>query len=109
MAYVGYKYLPRRTIPDRVLSHEPFAIASNPQYGDGYQLGLYSTIYKFFQKKSRDPTTHSRTGIISNDPNLANKIHKPITRQFKKRKIYSSFILHSLGCWSYRHAINKQL
>ena len=34
----------------------------------------------------------SRSGIV-NEPNyqLANELHKPIIRKFKKRKVYSSF------------------
>ena len=41
--------------------------------------------YKFFDKKSKG------SGI--NEPNyqLANELHKPIIRKFKKRKVYSSF------------------
>ena len=43
-------------------------------------------VYKFFDKKS------SGSGI-ANEPNyqLANELHKPIIRKFKKRKVYSSF------------------
>ena len=43
-------------------------------------------VYKFFDKKSKG------SGII-NEPNyqLANELHKPIIRKFKKRKVYSSF------------------
>ena len=43
-------------------------------------------VYKFFDKKSKG------SGII-NEPNyqLANELHKPIIRKFKKRKLYSSF------------------
>ena len=43
-------------------------------------------VYKFFDKKS------SGSGIV-NEPNyqLANELHKPIIRKFKKRKVYSSF------------------
>ena len=43
-------------------------------------------IYKIFDKKS------SGSGI-GNESNyqLANELHKPIIRKFKKRKVYSSF------------------
>ena len=53
---------------------------------DGYQRGLASIVYKFFDKKS------CGSGI-ANEPNyqLANEPHKPITKKFKKRKVYSSF------------------
>ena len=62
-----------------------FKIASNLKY-DGYQRGLSSTVYKFFDRKS------SGTGI-ANEPHyqLANEIHKPIIKKIKKRKVYSSF------------------
>ena len=44
-------------------------------------------IYKFFDKKSQG------SGISSNKENiqLADELHKPIIRKFKKRKVYSSF------------------
>ena len=43
-------------------------------------------VYKFFDKKSKG------AGIKSM-PNqqLANELHKPVIRKFKKRKVYSSF------------------
>ena len=43
--------------------------------------------YKFFDKKS------SGSGIANETSNyqLANELHKPIIRKFKKRKIYSFF------------------
>ena len=64
---------------------EAFKIASDPKY-DGYQRGLASMVYKFFDKKS------SGSGI-ANEPNyqLENELRKPIIRKSKKRKIYSSF------------------
>ena len=67
------------------MKDKAFKIASDPKY-DGYQRGLASMVYKFFDKKS------SGSGIV-NEPNyqLANELHKPIIRKFKKRKVYSSF------------------
>ena len=47
-----------------------------------------SMVYKFFDKKSK------RVGIkneIKENQQLANELHKPIIRKFKKRKVYSSF------------------
>ena len=42
--------------------------------------------YKLFDKKSRG-------SVVANEPNyqLANEIHKPIIKKFKKGKVYSSF------------------
>ena len=67
------------------MKDKAFKIVSDPKY-DGYQRGLASMVYKFFDKKS------SGSGI-ANEPNyqLANELHKPIIRKFKKRKVYSSF------------------
>ena len=85
MAYCKSKDLTERTQSDKVLGDKAFKIASDPKY-DGYQRGLASMVYKFFDKKS------SGSGIV-NEPNyqLANELHKPIIRKFKKRKVYSSF------------------
>ena len=78
------KDLAKRTQSDKVLRDKAFKITSNPKY-DGYQRGFASAVYKFFDKKSKG------NGI--NEPNyqLANELHKPIIRKFKKRKVYSSF------------------
>ena len=85
LAYRDFKDLTKRTQSDKVLRDKAFKIASDPKY-DGYQRGLASMIYKFFDKKS------SGSGI-ANEPNyqLAKELHKPIIRKFKKRKVYSSF------------------
>ena len=85
MAYGKSKDLTKRTQSDKVLKDKAFKIASDPKY-DGYQRGLASMVYKFFDKKS------SGSGIV-NEPNyqLANELHKPIIRKFLKRKVYSSF------------------
>ena len=75
----------KRKQSDKVSRDKAFKIASNPDY-DGYQRGLASMVNKFFDKKSKG------SGIV-NEPNyqLANELHKPIIRKFKKRKVYSSF------------------
>ena len=43
--------LTKRTAADKVLKNKPFNIAKDPKY-DGYQRGLASMVYKFFDKKS---------------------------------------------------------
>ena len=79
------KDLIKRTQSDKVLKNKTFKISSDPKY-DGYQRRLASMVYKFFDKKSKE------SGIV-NEPNyqLANELHKPIIRKFKKRKVYLSF------------------
>ena len=80
MAYGKTKNLVKRTQSDKVLKDKAFKIASDPNY-NGYQRGLPSMVYKFFDKKPKG------SGII-NEPNyqLANELHKPISRKFKKQK-----------------------
>ena len=51
MAYGDFKDLTRRTASDKILHHKAFNIAKNLKY-DGYQRGLASMVYKFFDKKS---------------------------------------------------------
>ena len=91
MAYGKTKDLAKRTQSDKVLKDKVFKIASDPKY-DGYQRGLALTVDKFFDKKSASLNKYKRSGI-SNKPiyQLANELHKPITKKFKKRKFYLFF------------------
>ena len=87
--YADHKDLINRTEADKVLKDKAYDIASNPEY-DGYQRGLASMVYKFFDKKSTGSgitrnTTKSTSSI------LADELHKPIIRKFDKRKVYSRF------------------
>ena len=80
-AYADHKDLINRTEADKILRDKAYDIASNPKY-DGYQRGLASMVYKFFDKKS--------TGSgISSSSILADELHKPNIRKFNKRKVYS--------------------
>ena len=85
MAYGKTKDLEKITQSDKFLKNKAFKISSDPKY-DGYQRRIASMAYKSFVKKS------SGSGI-SNKPNyqLADELHKQITKKFKKRKVYSSF------------------
>ena len=60
MAYGDFKDLKRRTQSDKFLKEKTFAIASNPKY-DGYQRGLASMVYKFFDKKSKGASIKNET------------------------------------------------
>ena len=53
IAYGDFKDLKRRTQSDKVLKNKAFEIASNPIY-DGYQRGLASVVYEYFDKKSKE-------------------------------------------------------
>ena len=80
-----FKDLARRTVSDKILRDKAFNIAKNPKY-DGYQRGLASMVYKFFDKKSKGCGVN-----VSLDFNeqIAKEWHKPIIRNFKKRTVYS--------------------
>ena len=68
-----------------------FKIASDQKY-DGYQRGLASIVYKFFDKKSQGSGRPSLSSINNKENiQLAKELHKPIIRKFEKRKVYSSF------------------
>ena len=88
MGYGDFKDLKRRVFSEKVLRDNAFNIAKNPKY-DGYQKGLASMVYKFFDKKSKG------SGVVNNEIKqnlqLAKELHKPIIRNFKKLTVYSGF------------------
>ena len=91
-AYGDHNDLTNRTEADKVLRDKAYDIASNPEY-DGYQRGLVSMVYKFFDKKSigsgiamAGPSALARSSSI-----LADELHKPVIKKFNKRKVYSQF------------------
>ena len=77
-----------------------YDIASNPKY-DGYQRGLASMVYKFFDSKvapldkkimsEKDNAKHSSLERTGNNKILAEELHKPVIKKFNKRKVYSQF------------------
>ena len=87
MADGDFKNLARRTASDKVLRDKAFNIAKNPKY-DGYQRGLASMVYKFFDKKSEG---YSVNNEIKQNEQLIEKLHKPIIKKFKIRRVYSLF------------------
>ena len=90
MAYGDFKDLKRRTAAGNVLKHKAFNIAKNPKY-DGYQRGLTSMVYKFFDEKTKcSGVTVANKSVPQNDQ-LAEELHKPIIRKFKK----GEYIQHS--------------
>ena len=82
MSYGQSKDLTKRTQSDKVLKDNPFKIASDPKY-DGYQRGLVSMVYKFFDKES------SGSGVDA-EPNyqFADELHRQIIRKLKRRKVF---------------------
>ena len=101
-AYADHKDLINRTKSDKVLRDKAYNIASNPEY-HGYQRGLVSMVYKFFDKMSmgsgiarsslkrvaKDMTMSS--SLERSSSILADGLHKPVIKKFNKRKLYSQF------------------
>ena len=90
MAYGDFKDLKRRTAVENVLRDKAFNIAKNPKY-DEYQRGLASMVYKFFDKKTKGSGVTLANKSIPQNEQLAEELHKPIIRKFKRREIYSAF------------------
>ena len=88
MAYGDFKDLKRITAA--VVRDKAFNIAKNPKY-DGYQRGLASTVYKFFDKKTKGSGVTLANKSIPQNEQLAEELHKPIIRKFKGREVYSAF------------------
>ena len=87
MAYGDFKDLKRRASSDKVVRDKAFNIAKNPKY-DGYQPGLASMVYKFFDKKSKGSGVNMP---LKFNEQLAEELHKPIITKFKERSVYSGF------------------
>ena len=85
-AYSDSKDLTERTVADKILKNKAFDIAKDPKY-DGYQRGLASMVYKFFDSK----VSGSGAKLTLQNEQLANELHKPIIRKFEKRRVYSTF------------------
>ena len=102
MAYGKSKDLPKRTQSDKVLRDKTFNIASDPKFG-GYQRGLASMVYKFFDKKSSRVAAllPNKSSTVSNYQ-LASELHKQIIAKFKRQKV-------CLGCRFSWYAIIKKI
>ena len=88
MSYGDFKDLNRRTIEDELLRDKAFNITKDPKY-DGYQRGLASLVYNFFDKKT------SGSGIKNENvfnKELAKELNKPIITKSNKRNVHSPFI-----------------
>ena len=92
-AYSDSKDLTKRTVADKILKNKAFDIAKDNKY-DGYQRGLASMVYKFFDSKVASPdkkSIGSGAKLTPQNEQLAEELHKPIIKKFKKRKVYSAF------------------
>ena len=81
-AYSKYKDRLNRRQSDIVLKNKALKIATDPRF-NGYQRGLVSMVYKFFNERTK--------GSGLNNEILAEELHTPIIKNFKRRKVYSTF------------------
>ena len=81
-AYNKYKDFVNRRQSDIVLKNKALKIAIDPKV-DGYQKSLAAMVCKFFNERTK------RSGIENKQ--LAEELHKPIIKNFKRRKLDSSF------------------
>ena len=98
-AYSDSKDLTKRTVADKILRNKAFNIAKDPKY-DGYQRGLASMVYKFFDKKSASLTDksiggsggkHVNTKLTPQNQQLTEELHKPIIKNIEKTKVHAVF------------------
>ena len=90
-AYFDSKYLTKRTVADKILRNRAFNIPKDKKY-DGYQRGLASMVYKFFDKKSKGSgAKHVNIKLTPQNQQLAEELHKPIIRKFEERKVHAAF------------------
>ena len=95
-AYSDSKDLTKRTVADKILKNKAFNIAKDSKY-DGYQRGLASMVYKFFDKKSGSLADKSNEGsgvntkLAPQNQQLAEELHKPIVKKAEKRKVHTAF------------------
>ena len=91
VAYSDSKDLTKRTVADTILRKRAFNIAKDLKY-DGYQRGLASMVYKFFDKKPKGSgVKHVNTKLKPQNQQLAEEFHNPIIRKFEKRKVHAAF------------------
>ena len=88
-AYAKYKDRLNRTKPDTVLKDKALKIATDPRV-NGYKRGLASMVYKFFNERIKGSGINLQANSLNNEI-LAEELHKPIIKNFKRRKVYSSF------------------
>ena len=93
MAYNKYKDLKGRTQSDIVLQNKAYKIVINPKT-DGFQRASASVVRKFFNERSKKVLC----GSVLENRKLADELHQPIIKKFKRRKVYFSFKDNLWGC-----------
>ena len=76
------------TISDKILKNKAYEITRNRKH-DVYERALASMGYKVFDQKTR-------FGVSVNEK-LAEELHKPVIKKFKKRIVYARFTVNTLA------------
>ena len=87
-AYAKYKDILNRKKSDIVLKNKTLKIATDPRV-NGYQRGLPSMVYKFSNERTKGSGINLQANSLNNEV-LVEELHKPIIKNFKRRKVYSS-------------------
>ena len=82
--FLTVKDLAKRTASDNILKERAYKISINPKY-DGYQRELASIVFTFFDNKTGSGPKTSVNG------ELAQELHKPVIKKFKRRRVYARF------------------
>ena len=85
MAYWDFHDLPRRTASDKLLHDKALYIAKVSNY-NGYQLGLPSTVFKFFDEKF---------GSFADKTASCSAAKSEIMPKCEKQKVLPSFVYNT--------------
>ena len=88
-AYAKYKDRLNRKQSDIVLKNKALKIATDPRV-NGCQRGIAAMVYKIFNERTKGSGIKNKGNLHVNSQ-LAEELHKPIIKNFKRRKVYFSF------------------
>ena len=96
MTYGDFKDLTGRTASYKILPDKAFIIAKNPKDGE-HQRGIASIVQNVFDKETSATSANKFACSVTKNENILNKklvekLHKPIARKLKKKKIQSYYI-----------------
>ena len=89
-AYSDNKDFAKTAISNKILKERAHETARNRNY-DGYQRGLASIAYKFFDTKTGSGAIQQQAKQERVNEQLAKELHKPVTKKIKRRKVYERF------------------
>ena len=90
VAFCNSEDLTKRIISDKILKYRAYEILGNRGY-DRYQRALENMFYKLFDKKTGSGAIATSKAGASVNEQLAEELHKLITKKFKRRKVCMRF------------------